>query len=113
MNKETKIRGIAAVIFTAISIVLAIIIFIYSLIDGEPFFSSLAASAILGFVIGGMVIGFSHITAVHRKISTVLYIPVAGWAIYLMLIIAIPYLGGAVFMLADLVKYLKAKKEMQ
>lgn len=117
MNKDTKIRGIIALIFTFISIALSLIFFILFLMDGENIFESLLGAPLGGFLFGGIIVGFSHISAVHKKIKGVipvlLLIPGAGWMIYLMLIIGIPYLGGWIFMLSDLFKYWKAKKGEQ
>lgn len=111
MNKETKIRGIIAVIFTAMSVLGTIAFFIFALIDGNSFLESLTASPLYGFVFGGMIPGFLHISAVNKKIKGLLIIPVAGWMIYLLLVIGIPFMGGWVFMLKDLFLYLKSRKE--
>lgn len=110
MNKETKIRGIAATIFTALAVITTLILFVYFLLKGESFSQSIGAAALLGFFCCGLGIGISHISAIHKKLSNLLYIPFAGWGIYLVLILAIPYFGGAVFMLSDMIKYLRARK---
>lgn len=113
MNKETKLRGIIALVFTFFSIALTLVFFVLCLKDGESLLGTLVAAPMLGFIFGGMIVGFCHASVIHQKIKGLLLIPIAGWAIYLVLIIGIPYLGGWIFMLADLFRYLKAKKEVQ
>ena len=111
--KKTKFLGIVAVIFTVLSLVLTVVFLVLCLKDGESFLESLIGAAMLGFTFGGMIPGFCHASAIHQKIKGLLLIPIAGWAIYLMLIIGIPYLGGWIFMLVDLFKFLKSRKEAQ
>ena len=113
MNKDIKLKGISALIFTIISAALTLIFFALSLKDGESFLGTLVAAPMLGFTFGGMIVGFCHASVIHQKIKGLLLIPIAGWAIYLMLIIGIPYLGGWIFMLVDLFKFLKSRKEAQ
>ena len=113
MNKETKLRGIAAMIFTVLSIALTIVFFVTFTKNGDSISDSLISSPMLGFTLGGMTIGFTHVSSIRRKIEGLLSIPLVGWAIGLLLIIGIPYFGGWIFMLADLFKYLKARKEAQ
>ena len=113
MKNNTKFQGIFAMIFTVISVVLTIIFFVLCLKDGESFLGTLVAAPMLGFTFGGLIVGFCHASVIHQKIKGLLLIPIAGWAIYLMLIIGIPYLGGWIFMLVDLFKYLKSRKGEQ
>ncbi len=111
--KKNKIPGIVALIFTVLSLALTVVFLVLSLKDGENFLKSLIGAPMLGFTIGGMIPGFCHASAIHQKIKFLLLIPFAGWAIYLMLIIGIPYLGGWIFMLVDLFRFLKSRKEAQ
>lgn len=117
MNKNTKIRGIVAIIFSVLSLVTTLELFINHMKSGlkpdQNVFSVLISSAIFGFVLVGFVVGLSHIPAIHKKIKKVLKVPFIGWMAYLVLIIAVPYLGGWIFMLNDLVKFLKARKAVQ
>ena len=108
--KKNKIPGIVAIIFTVLSLALTVVFLVLSLKDGENFLESLLGAAMLGFTFGGMIPGFCHVTAIHQKIKFLLLIPFAGWAIYLMLIIGVPYLGGWIFMLVDLFRFLKDRK---
>ena len=112
-NKEIRTRGIIAAVFTALSVAATIFLTIWILCSGEAesFIEALVGSALLGFVFGGWIPGLTHTGAVFDKIKKLLYLIPVGWAIFLVLIIGIPYLGGWIFMLVDLTKFIKARKE--
>ena len=71
----------------------------------------IVSSLIVGFVVGGIFPGITHISAIFNRISRLLAFPFVGWAIWLWLIIGIPFLGGWLFMLVDLIKFLMLRKE--
>ncbi|MBP3271982.1 MAG: hypothetical protein J6M17_07105 [Ruminococcus sp.] len=114
MDKKIKIRGIIAIIFSAASVIMTSEMFVNNIKNGSgSVINKLLGAALLGFILGGMIVGFTHIPEIHKKIKKTLTIPFAGWMAYLVLIFAIPYFGGWIFMLNDLVKFLKARKAVQ
>ncbi len=112
-DSELRTRGIIAAVFTAISAAATVALTIWALANGEAksFPDALLGSALLGFVFGGWIPGLTHIKSIFGKIKKLLYIFPVGWAIFLVLFLGIPYLGGWVFMLTDLVKFIKMRKE--
>lgn len=110
---EIRTRGIIAAVFTLLSTAATIVLTILTLANGEAnsFLDALIGSALLGFVFGGLIPGLTHIGGIFNKIKKLLLIIPVGWAIFLVLIIGIPYLGGWIFMLTDLVKFIKMRRE--
>lgn len=60
MNKETKLRGIIALVFTFFSIALTLVFFVLCLKDGESLLGTSVAAPMLGFTFGSMIVGFCH-----------------------------------------------------
>ncbi len=112
-GREIRTHGVIAAIFTALSVIATIALTIDFLVNGdaESFGEAIISGAMLGFVFGGWIPGLTHIKSVFGKIKKLLYIFPVGWAFFLVLIIGIPYLGGWIFMLTDLVKFIRSKKE--
>lgn len=110
-RKEIKLRGWVAVVFAAISAVITLTFLIKSVGGDDPIHEVIAASLMFGFVIGGIVPGFTHVSAIFNKLKILLAFPVIGWAIMLELIIGVPFLGGWIFMIVDLVKFLLLRRE--
>ena len=112
-QKEIRIRGYIASVFTVISLLITLIFFIMTVSSGksESLGEIIVAGLILGFVLGGTIPGITHIKEIFNKIKKLLYIFPIGWAIFLVLILAVPYLGGWIFMFMDLVNFLKFRKE--
>lgn len=111
-KKEIRIRGYIAAVFTVIAAVITIAVCIMGLKTGKSSFGAcLAGGLIAGLVLGGCIPGVTHIKTVFRKIKNLLYFPFVGWAVWLVLILFIPYAGGFVFMFSDLIKFLRMRKE--
>ncbi len=114
-RKTTKIRGIVAVVFGVISIILYIAIIVDHFMSGSNALAKTANEAFLqgilvALIVGGIIPGFSHIDIIFDKLKVLLFIPVVGWMAFLLLVLLIPTFGGWLFMLVDLIKYLIMKK---
>lgn len=112
-SKAIRIRGTIAEIFIVVSLVVTLVVAFSVMKAGETnnFFEALIGGAFLGFIIGGWIPGITHIKTVYNKIKKLLYIFPVGWAIFMILILSVPLLGGWLFMFYDLVKFIKLKKE--
>ena len=113
-DKSTAIRihGIIAEKYTVVTVVVTLVLAFCVMKAGEAnnFFEALISGAFAGFLIGGMIPGYTHIKAVYNKIKKLLYIFPVGWAIFMILLLAVPCFGGWIFMLYDLVKFNRMKK---
>lgn len=109
-NKEIRLRGWVSIVCMVISAIIALMFFIKA-VGNDSLPEVIVSSLIVGFVVGGIFPGITHISAIFNKISRLLAFPFVGWAIWLWLIIGIPFLGGWVFMLVDFVKFLMLRKE--
>ena len=110
-KKEIKNRGWIAVVFTIISVVISIVLFFISLDEDEPIYEIIIAANMLGFIVGGLIPGITHLPHILSKLKLLIVLPYAGLIILTGLIICIPLLGGWLFMLIDLVKFLMLRKE--
>ena len=109
-NKEIQLRGWVSIVCMVISAIIALMFFIKA-VGNDSLPEVIVSSLIVGFVVGGIFPGITHISAIFNKISRLLAFPFVGWAIWLWLIIGIPFLGGWLFMLVDLIKFLMLRKE--
>ena len=110
-RKDIIIRGWIAIVFSIITTAITLTFLIKSVGGNDPIHEVIAASLIFGFVIGGIVPGFTHVSAIFNKLKILLAFPVIGWAIMLELVIGVPFLCGWIFMIIDLVKFLLLRRE--
>ena len=112
-RKVIKLRGIVAMIFAVLTVLAAIVLTIVFLASGDAksVGDAIGGAAVFSFSFGGLIPGFSHIDTIFSKLKFLLYIPVAGWVIFLILILGVPMFGGWIFMLVDFVKYMNLKKK--
>ena len=110
-KKDIRIRGWIAVVFSVISAAIILVLFVMALLEHNTFIVSLGTGLMVGLVVGGIIPGFSHFSGILCKIEILLAIPIIGWAIWLYIIIGVPFLFGWIFMIVDLIKFLKLRKE--
>lgn len=110
-RKDIIIRGWIAIVFSIITAAITLTFLIKSVGGDDPIHEVVAASLMFGFVVGGIIPGFTHICRIFDKIVPLLALPIIGWAIWLWLIIGVPFLGGWIFMIVDLVKFLLLRRE--
>ena len=113
LKKVNKRRMIATVAGWIITLVIAIPLFFGSLFRGigsaGEFVGVVIASGYLGFVIGSIVAGVVHIETIYGKIKALLFIPIAGWIIWIFIVYFSAVFYGMVVMIANVIRFVLKK----
>ena len=113
LKKVNKRRMIATAAGWIITLVIAVPLFFGSLFSGiksgGEFVGVVIASGYLGFVIGSIVAGIVHIETIYGKIKALLFIPIAGWIIWIFIVYFAAVFYGMVVMIANVIRFVLKK----
>lgn len=110
IKKTDTHRKIATILGWIAAVLIAFAMAIGLNEDGiQGFFGFLFAGMIFGYIIGGLIPGLVHIESIYSKIKPLLYIPVIGWFIWLMIVYFSAVFIGMIVMVLNLVMIILKK----